>query len=211
MPSEPAAVPAAAPSRPRGPLLVLVGPAACGKSTVGAAAATALGVPFVDADEEGERYYREVGWDLDRLRGRIAAVGRAAAEREWEPARAHAVGRLVAEHPGAVLALGAGHTSYGDPAHRSVVAAALARAGSVVLLLPAAGRDEALRVLRARSLATKGTDWVRDGHDFLAGWLDDPAPRALATHVLVTGEEPPARTADRVRAIARAGAASSGR
>lgn len=204
-PVPPAADPAAS-----GPLVVLVGPAATGKSTAGQAAARALGRPFVDADEAGERYYREVGWDLDRLRGRIAAVGRVVAEREWEPARAHAVGRLVEDHPGAVLALGAGHTSYGDPAHRSAVAAALAGAGAVVLLLPAADRDESLRVLRARSVATKGTDWVRDGHDFLAGWLDDPAPRALATHVLVTGDEPPARTADRVVAIARARAASSG-
>lgn len=196
---------AAPPDGPPGPLLVLVGPAASGKSTVGAAAATALGVPFVDADAAGERYYREVGWDLDRLRGRIAAAGRVAAEREWEPARAHAVGRLVADHPGAVLALGAGHTTYADPALGSAVAGALAGAGAVVLLLPAAGRDEALRVLRARSVASKGTDWVRDGHDFLAGWLDDPAPRALATHVLVTGDEGPARTAERVAAIARDG------
>lgn len=184
---------------------MLVGPAGCGKSTAGEAAARLLGVPFVDADAVGERYYREVGWDLDRLVDRVAAVGRLAAEREWEPARAHAVGRLVAGHPGAVVALGAGHTTYGDPAHREAVRTALARAGAVVLLLPAAGRDDALRVLRARAVATKGTDWVRGGHDFLAGWLDDPAVRELATDVLVTGGEPPARTARRVAAVARRG------
>ena len=194
-----AALPAAVP----GPVLVLVGPAASGKSTVGAAAAAGLGVPFVDADAAGERYYREVGWDLGRLTTRIAAVGRLAAEREWEPARAHAVTRLVDAHPGAVLALGAGHTSYTDPVHRSAVGVALARAGAVVRLRPAAGRAEALRVLRARSVAEKGTDWVRDGHDFLAGWLDDPGAAALATHVLVTDGEPSGRTAERVVAIAR--------
>lgn len=188
-----------------GPLVVLIGPAACGKSTVGAAAATLLRVPFVDADDVGEPFYREVGWDLSRLVDRIAAVGRVAAEREWEPARAHAVSRLVDGHPGTVVALGAGHTSYTDPAHRAVVRTALSRAGAVVLLLPAAARDDALRVLRDRSLATKGTDWVRDGHDFLADWLDDPAVRTLATHVLVTGDESPARAAARVVAIARAG------
>lgn len=184
---------------------MLVGPAACGKSTAGEAAARLLGVPFVDADEAGGRYYREVGWDLDRLVDRVATVGRLAAEREWEPARAHAVGRLVADHPGAVLALGAGHTTYDDPVHRDAVRAALARAGAVVLLLPSAGRDDALRVLRERAVAAKGTDWVRDGHDFLAGWLDDPAVRELATDVLVTGDEPPGSTARRVAAIARPG------
>lgn len=201
----PAARPRTAPVRGAGPRLVLVGPAACGKSTVGAAAAALLGVPFVDADDAGVPLYREVGWDLGRLVDRIAVVGRVAAEREWEPARAHAVSRLVDGHPGTVLALGAGHTSYSDPAHRAAVRTALSRAGAVVLLLPAAARDDALRELRSRSVATKGTDWIRDGHDFLAGWLDDPAVRGLATHVLVTGDEPPARTAERVAAIARAG------
>ncbi|WP_431837184.1 hypothetical protein [Cellulomonas sp. Y8] len=58
-------------------------------------------------------------------------------------------------------------------------------------------------MLRARSVAAKGTDRVRDGHDCLAGWLDDPEVAALATHVLVTGEESPRRTAERVVAIAR--------
>lgn len=201
----PAVRPRPRPGGASGPLLVLVGPAACGKSTAGEAAARLLGVPFVDADAVGERYYREVGWDLDRLVDRVAEVGRLAAEREWEPARAHAVGRLVADHPGAVVALGAGHTTYEDPAHREAVRAALATAGAVVLLLPADGRDDALRVLRARAVATKGTDWARDGHDFLAGWLDDPGVRALATDVLVTGDEQPARTAERVAATARPG------
>lgn len=73
----------------------------------------------------------------------------------------------------------------------------------VVLLLPAADRAESLAVLRARSLAEKGTDWLRDGCDFLARWLDDPTTRTVATDVLVTGDETPRRTADRVLELVR--------
>ena len=157
------------------PVLVLLGPAATGKSTLGQLVAGLLGVAFVDLDAVADDYYPEVGWSVDRLVERIAVVGRVAAEREWEPARAHAVERAVAEHPGAVLALGAGHASYTDPACRDRVRAALAAVPHVVLVLPGADREHALTVLRSRSLASKGTDWVRDGHDFLAEWFDDVA------------------------------------
>jgi hypothetical protein len=81
------------------PVLVLLGPAATGKSTLGQLVAGLLGVAFVDLDAVADDYYPEVGWSVDRLVERIAVVGRVAAEREWEPARAHAVERAVAEHP----------------------------------------------------------------------------------------------------------------
>ncbi|WP_435737530.1 AAA family ATPase [Cellulosimicrobium sp. PMB13] len=186
---------------PAAPRLVLVGPPAAGKSTLGELVAERTGAPFVDLDAVGDRYYGEVGWSVERLVERIAVVGRVAAEREWEPARAHAVRRVVAESPGAVVALGAGHTAYTVGEHRSTVRTALADVPHVVLVVPAADRDTALTELRRRSVASKGTDWVRDGHDLLAGWLDDAGTRALATTVLVTGTEAPDAAAARLAAL----------
>ncbi|MFF0865312.1 shikimate kinase [Nonomuraea sp. NPDC003560] len=93
------------------PWMILIGPAAAGKSTLGEGMAAATGRRFVDIDAIGADYYAEAGWDMDRLRSRIRAVGRVAAEREWEPARAHAVERAVADHPDAIIALGAGATT----------------------------------------------------------------------------------------------------
>ncbi|MFB8227729.1 hypothetical protein [Cellulosimicrobium sp. NPDC055967] len=180
------------------PVLVLLGPAATGKSTLGELVAGLLGVAFVDLDAVADRYYPEVGWSVDRLVERIAVVGRVAAEREWEPARAHAVERAVADHPGAVLALGAGHASYTDPACLDRVRAALAPVPHVVLVLPGADREHALTVLRARSVAAKGTDWVRDGHDFLAEWFDDVGTRGLAHRTFLTGADDPAASARRL-------------
>lgn len=169
--------------------IVLIGPAATGKSTLGARLAAALARPFVDIDEIGDAYYAEAGWSIDRLVERIEAVGRVAAEREWEPARAHAVRRTLESHPGAVIALGAGHTSYTDPRQIAVVRAALAHAADVILVLPTLDRAAALDELRSRSVTTKGTDWIADGHDFLAEWFDDLGTRELARYVHVTGGE----------------------
>lgn len=183
---------------PVSPAVVLIGPAAAGKSTLGLLVAEELGLEFVDLDEIGEAYYLEVGWSIDRLIHRSAEVGRVAAEREWEPARAHAVQRAVAEHPGTVLALGAGHTSFIDATCFARVCAALAAVDHVVLVLPEAGRDAGLAELRERSVATKGTDWIRSGHDFLAEWFDDAGTRSLATHVVYTEGESPQATAARL-------------
>ncbi|MFC4062951.1 shikimate kinase [Planomonospora corallina] len=174
------------------PWMVLIGPAAAGKSTIGDGSATVTGRAFIDVDDLGETYYAEVGWSMDRLRNRIRAVGRAAAEQEWEPARAHAVERVVADHPGAIVSLGAGHSHYTRPELFRRVQAALRPVGHVVLVLPALDPERSVEVLRQRSITAKGTDWIgEDGHDFLRRWVHHPGNRTLATTVLCTeGEEP---------------------
>lgn len=180
------------------PELVIVGPAAAGKSTLGKLVAERLSTRFIDLDEVAKGYYDEVGWNLALLAERIAAVGRRRAEREWEVARAHAVERVVHEGQGAVIALGAGHTSFTHKHYFAKVKAALSNAGEVVLVLPTEDRGDALRTLRSRSIETKGTDWISAGHDFLAQWLDDAGTREVSTAVIYTGRETPAQTAHRI-------------
>ncbi|MET7289930.1 shikimate kinase [Streptomyces sp. NPDC005573] len=180
------------------PWMVLVGPAGAGKTTLGQEVAARTERPFVDLDAVADRYYAQVGWSVDGLRERIAAVGRLAAEAEWEPARAHAVACAVADHPGAVIALGAGHTSYTGREHLATVRTALARCGFVVRVLPSADREVSLSVLRRRCTDGKGRSWIIDGHDFLAHWLDDAGTRSVATRTVHTSGQTPAETALRL-------------
>lgn len=179
---------------------VLIGPAGAGKSSVGELLAARLGTPFADLDEVAAPYYAEVGWSLDRLRAVIGEVGRVEAERAWEPARVHGVRRVLADHPGAVIALGAGHTTIHDARLRADLADALRACPHVVWLQPDPDRDRALAILRARCEASKGTDWISEGHDLLAEWLDDDAARSLATAVVTDRGR---GTAEVAKAVAR--------
>ncbi|WP_406430385.1 AAA family ATPase [Streptomyces sp. NBC_00631] len=180
------------------PWMVLVGPAGTGKTTLGREIAARTQRPFVDLDAAADGYYAEAGWSIDKLRERITAVGRLAAEAEWEPARAHAVARAVADHPDAVMALGAGHTSYTDHQNLVTVRTALSRCRDVVRLLPSPNRDVSLTVLRRRCTASKGRSWIIDGHDYLAHWLDDPGTEQVATRTIYTRDETPAQITARL-------------
>ncbi|MFG2886490.1 shikimate kinase [Streptomyces sp. NPDC048297] len=187
------------PTKPtEGPWMVLIGPAGTGKTTLGQEIAARTQRPFVDLDAVADGYYAEVGWSIAELRERITAVGRLAAEAEWEPARAHAVARAVADHPGAVVALGAGHTSYTDARQLAAVRTALSSCPDIVLLLPSPDRETSLSVLRQRCAVGKGRSWIIDGHDFLAHWLDDQGTRLIATRTFHTLDETPARSATRL-------------
>jgi shikimate kinase len=79
------------------PLLVIVGPPASGKTTVGTAVAAALGVPFRDTDA-----------DVEAAAGTtVADLFLTAGEPHFRALEERAVARALAEHDG-VLALGGG-------------------------------------------------------------------------------------------------------
>jgi shikimate kinase len=178
--------------------MILVGPLAAGKSTLGALVAARLGLSFVDIDDIAWSYCSEVGWTLDRLLERDEAVGWAAAEREWEPARAHAVERTVADHPEAVIALGAGYTSFTTPGHADQVRRALAPVPDVIHLVPSPDPARSVVVLRERAVASRGKDWIIDGQDWIARWVADPLAAEVAAATVFTDGISPDQSADQL-------------
>ena len=186
---------------PAAVLTVVIGPPGAGKSTVGALLAQLSGRVFVDADEHAGPSYARVGWSVARLRELAEQVGFTCAHAAFEPALVAAVVDLVAAHPGAVLAMGAGHTHVSDPGLFSQVAAALQAADHVVALRPLPDLAASRQVLRARCAASKGHDWQVDGVDWLARWLGDGRDEQLATHVVHTAGEQAPVTARRIAAL----------
>ena len=188
-------------------VVALIGPPCAGKTSVGWELADMTGSVFVDIDDIGDTYYREVGWDVGRLRARSLDIGRLAAECEWEPARAHAVERLIADahliERGAgrdvVIALGAGHTAYTRAAPRDAVARALSSVDQVVYLTPSLDPGRALEVLCPRVHADRPA-WGAGHHALVTNWVSDPAVRALATVAVETGEDEPRAVATRISA-----------
>lgn len=163
--------------------MVLIGPAAVGKSTIGPLLAASVGLPFVDLDEVAGRYYGEAGMNLDDFRTKIDAVGYVAAHRWWQPARVNALQRVLEDCPGFVVAVGAGHTHFEDRQFADAAASALER-HVVVLLLPECDRARSVALLRQRSVASKRHDWRVGDIDYLDVWVRSDQNRRLADHVI---------------------------
>jgi shikimate kinase len=103
------------------PLLVIVGPPASGKTTVGTAVAAALGVAFRDTDA-----------DVERTAGMsVADVFVEHGEPHFRDLERQAVARALAEHDG-VLALGGGAVT--DEASRALLVGYGKDGGTVVRL-----------------------------------------------------------------------------
>ena len=113
--------PVPGPAPVSGPALVVVGPPASGKTTVGTAVAAALGLPFRDTDADVEAQTGTTIADLFTSRG----------EPFFRELEEQAVARALAEHPG-VLALGGGAVT--SAATRALLVAYGSAGGAVLWL-----------------------------------------------------------------------------
>jgi shikimate kinase len=177
--------------------VVLIGPAAVGKSTVGPLLADRLGTSFVDLDGVAASYYAEAGRSLNTFVAKVDEFGYPDAHRWWQSARLHAVRRVLEDHPGAVVALGAGHSHFEDTMHAKAVEGLL-RDQIVVLLMPEPDPHRSITTLRRRAEASKGHDWIRDGVDYLDLWVRSPQNRSLADHVVYCLDRSPGTLASDV-------------
>jgi shikimate kinase len=157
-----------------GPLLVLVGPPASGKTTVGTAVADALGVPFRDTDHDVEAAAGTSVADLFVQRG----------EPHFRALEAAAVVRAMAEHDG-VLALGGGAVTDGDTRRLLV---AHGRAGGTVVWLDVDLASAAHRVGLSRDRPILGLN----PRAMLRSMLETRAPLygEVATSTVPTGNRP---------------------
>jgi shikimate kinase len=171
---------------PATPVLVLVGPPASGKTTVGTAVAAHLGVPFRDTDRD-----IEAGTGTS-----VADVFVQHGEEHFRALEEAAVARALAEHDG-VLALGGGAVL--SAATRRLLAAHTAGGGVVVRLdvdVPSAAR----RVGLGRERPILGVN----PRAMLRHMLDQRAPlyAEVATHAVATsGREPEDVVADVLAAV----------
>jgi shikimate kinase len=172
-----------APGRPavpvvggRGPVLVLVGPPASGKTTVGTAVAAALGLAFRDTDHDVEAAAGSSVADLFVQRG----------EPHFRALEEAAVARALAEHDG-VLALGGGAVT--SVATRELLVA-VGRAGATVVWLDVDLPSAARRVGLSRDRPILGVN----PRAMLRTMLEARAPLygEVATVTVATGGREPA-------------------
>jgi shikimate kinase len=167
------------------PLLVLVGPPASGKTTVGTAVADVLGADFRDTDRDVETTTGTTVADLFVDQG----------EQHFRALEEQAVARALAEHEG-VLALGGGAVL--DPATRALLVAH-GSGGGVVVWLDVDLHSAAKRVGLSRDRPLLAVN----PRAMLRTMLEERAPlyREVATHTVRTGGREPAEVVADVLAV----------
>jgi shikimate kinase len=178
--------------------VVLIGPIAAGKSTLGGLLSAALGLPHCSIDDVRFRYYSEIGYD-DSLAERLyQSEGFWGLYRYWKPFEAHAVERVLEDYPHAVIDFGAGHSVYEDDALFVRVKRALAPCRHVVLVLPSPDLNTSLNVLRERLPSLSAIDPDINEH-----FIMHPSNYELATLTVYTEGRLPqdtcAEIVDRIR------------
>lgn len=177
--------------------IVLIGPVAVGKSTVGPVIARRLGRDFIDVDDVANPIYESLGMGYDELFARCDADGPRAGFRWWQPALVAAARHVVTANPSAVIAFGAGHSHFTDDQYFVEVAELLGGA-TVVLLRAATDPVESVAVLRERCRHDRDADWTLEGIDVLDEWERSEHNRRLANHEIVCGDRTPDEIADEI-------------
>ena len=177
--------------------VVLIGPVCAGKSTLLPLISARLGRPSVDLDDVAEAYYEAVGRSRDALNVIGAERGDLGAYVWWQGGHPHAVRRVLEDHPDAVIALGAGHTTYSDTQLFEEVRSLLAPCATV-LVLPSRDDQESVRVLRQRAIERNGGDWIMDGVDILQQWVSGEQNRLLASVTVFTEGRSPEELAEAI-------------
>ena len=167
-----------------GPLLVLVGPPASGKTTVGTAVAELLGVAFRDTDADIEDVAGSTVADLFVTEG----------EPHFRALEEQAVARALTEHDG-VLALGGGAVT--SAATRELLVAH-GRAGGTVVWLDVDLASAAERVGLGRSRPVLGLNPRATLRVMLAARA--PLYAEVATVTVTTGGREPGEVVDEVAA-----------
>jgi hypothetical protein len=153
-------------------------------------------MPLVSLDQVRFTYYAEVGYDAEKA-ARLRREDYEGLLRYWEPFNAHAVVRVLEDHPGSIFDFGAIHSVYDDPALFQRVADALAPYPNVLLLLPSAEPEDSVRLLHERGQQGQELDpatlemWER----IIRRFVTHPANDRLAKKTIYTAGQTPQATA----------------
>ncbi len=182
--------------------LILIGPLAAGKTTVGKLLGNALGIPTLEIDDLRWKYYAEVGYDAEyagQLRRESGIIARG---RYSKPFEIYSVERLLQDYPSDyVLPFGAGNSVYDDPVHTERLQKVLAPYPYVILLLPSRNEEESERILLERFQALVPDCEPEDLKQVAAlnrHFVHNPANAHLATHTIYTAGKSAAETCDDV-------------
>ncbi|MEO8606624.1 MAG: shikimate kinase [Chloroflexota bacterium] len=191
--------------------IILIGPLATGKSTIGKLLGAALNIPALELDDLRWSYYAEIGYDPEHAEQLRRAGGIRARGNYRKPFEIHSVKRMLQDYPaGYVLSFGAGNSVYDDPAHQERAERVLAPYPYIILLLPSTDVRESVHILteRFRKLVPEcGEDDLKQVIELNRHFTENPANARLATYIVYTGDKSPAESCDDILVLLNLGSA----
>lgn len=185
---------------PKAPVII-IGPMCAGKSTIAQCLSERLSLLRIELDEVRWSYYEEIGYDPAAVEPIAKAEGIMGVARHWKPFEAHAVERVLAGAPQAIVDFGAGHSVYEEASLLERAQRALMPFPNVVLLLPSPDPSESVTLLNARLAALLEREVGTVDPTVLAlneHFVRHPSNRQLAKHVVFTQEKSPEDTCQEV-------------
>ena len=173
--------------------IILIGPVRSGKSTQGKLLAGKLGVPQFSLDKLRWDYFAEIGYDEAEEDRIMEAEGWPGVLAYWKPFEPHALERLLTEHPGGVVDLGAGQSVYAEEELFARVQKTLAPYPNVILLLPSPDLDASVRISKERQ---GHQTWYEN--DFDEHFIKHPSNHRLAKFVVYTEGKTPEQTCEEI-------------
>lgn len=187
--------------------IVLIGPLAAGKSTIGRLLAEKLSLPQVSMDAMPLEFFIELGLDMQRVAQLREAQAWQATFLYMQEFGVRAVERILQENQRHVIDFGAPYSTYQDASLLERVKRALSPCPHVVLLLPSPDLDESTRLLKERMRKREGHGELRDllqglyaetGIDYEELYVKHHSNFDLARMVVYTNNKTPEQTRDEI-------------
>jgi shikimate kinase len=174
-------------------VIIIIGPIAAGKSTLGHLLSEKLNLPHCPMDSVRWEYYDEIGYDEELAKQIREKDGFLGVYRYWKPFEAHAVERILSEHDNCVIDFGAGHSVYEDDKLFARIQQILAPYENIVLILPSPDLDESVQILNERNGGV-----VSGEVDFNEHFVKHHSNHDLAKIVVYTKGKSPEETRDEI-------------
>lgn len=177
--------------------IILIGPVAVGKSTVGSLLCKSLGLQQVSMDNHRLRYYAELGYTEEFRESIFKTEGTSGVYRYWKVFDAYSVERLLQDHSDCVFDMGAGSTVCEFPDELDRVERAFGSFRNVILLMPSPDRKISLEYLSRR------TGWpLQGGRNINRHLINHHSNYRLAKHTVYTmGRTPENITEEILRTV----------
>lgn len=130
--------------------IILLGPAAVGKTTTAKLLSEKLGKPVISIDDIRFDYYKEIGYDNDHMKNLLEKAGIMAIYQYGKIFDAYSIERILEDHQDCIFDFGGGNNASGFDFEISRIYKALNPYENVVLLFPCSDKKEALKFIYER-------------------------------------------------------------